>query len=1283
MKKFILIILTIAVLFSGTIVYLLARSLNADSYQQQIISAVSDLTGRKMTVSGNTSFKWLPMPTLVMNGIRLSNHSGSDKTNMLTADSLRIQIEWGSLFESPLVIKNVEVVNPTLNLERLASNRANWDFPFFSEPDADISDTQFLGKAQPSASMKIDRLNIKNGTIFYDNKVTEQTKTLKNINGDLNITSLRGPYQFDGTLLIGSKNYSNTLKIDSITNDIPTKLSAVIREKDSGLNLDFNGEVTLNDPKKVISGDASFSVTNPEPLLTELGIPVLNDTLKQSAVGSFAIEIAPLENKLKNLILRFGPDTDPFALTMTVTHTPKTPQAPASYRGEMAVSSLNYDIFKPYFDKLNWSTIEKDVTLPSVQMNVTLPQLILPTGTVKDMTAAVILNKNQIDINSAKAVLPGNMPVVFRINNGINQNTPYLQTHVKGETTNAEALFSFLGLNVPEMSQSSPENKTPSVPIGKLIKSIGTDATIIWTPNACSVNLSTLDIDNTSVTGMVAFATDNLKKATIKLNISNLNTDTYTGWTEPKEKTRLSDLPKLIKKTISEASYLTDADVSFQTSLDAVTWHNLPITKATVSGTIKDGDLTITNAEFSGVATATLKSAGIISDIGTKTAAVKNLSFSFSASQIPLFLGRAGLISSLPLLNTADQTKIAGSLTNTDDLWKSNIMAQLNDAELKINGTAAFLDDTTKLKDFNFNISHPNFHKFLTLINADTKPVENLNGALRAQGILNGHSSDFTLNNADISVGIQKVMGNLTYTDNGTKKLIINASSPALEVERIMPKMAGLTGTSGALSKKTFDFSKWDDWDITLRLNAGRLSYKVLDLNEAKLGLTFKDKVLNLSQFSGIQRGNSNAKFNAAGSLSYVSTPTIKADVEVADLTVRPDFMIVNKFSYGGGKMGLKGSFTASGSSIADMADNLNGNGVAGFSDGQFIGLDLAKVEPLVKIATQQNMAKKAFDTQMQRITSLGKTPVQSASGAFSIAKGIVRFMDMTIKTPVATASPAQITWNIPASVLSLSAPFQINGLNGYPPLILSVEMNKAQKAYGADYSDLSNMVAGLVQKDVNAKMQAEQQAEAALAEQARQTKEKAFKQTIEQASQAVQKASDAIKDSADDTAKALMQNALDALSIVNQLLLKENRTEEQNAMILEQARIAIQKSQEAQKAAAESATNYVHAAEKMEKSAMQMISKMEQMKQTLPHIVIIPRLITQAKQNLAIIQSIKPRLTGTNNTEQTAALAKAASAYQAIETAYANVMRFDTSAVVYTPVPEESGGIRGRITKK
>lgn len=1294
MKKFILTIFVLIVLLIGTVAYFFIRSLNADAYKQQIITSISDLTGKTMSIRGKASLKWLPMPTLVMENISLSNHPGSDKKEMLTADSILVQIEWASLFKSPFVVKQVELNKPILHLERLVSNRANWDLPFFTAPDANVNDDLFLGGSQTITTTKIEQLKIKNGQIFYENKITGQSGKIQNINGDISINSLKGPYTFSGDVTIEKNTFKTTISADKLVNDMASKISATVTEKDSGLSLDFKGEIFPSDVKKILTGDASFSIQKPQTALSRFDIPVLADILKQPAVGSFAIDITPLEDKLDNLILRFGNDTNAFAMTTTLSYTPALNNAPSAYKGQIAVNSLSYNAFKPYFDKLNWAMLQKEVkNAPTIETKVNITDLIIPTGTIKDIEAEVTFDGSQFNVTAGRATLAGDMPITFRLNSVVQDNVPYLVGRFKGKTTQPDPFLTLVGLNktrpttAPVSQEKSQEEKasTTTVSIGSLMKQIDVDTTITWNPDFISIVLENLSFDATNVRGKVSMLTGATKKSSIDLSIDNLNLDTYTGWTDNGQKISLADFPKELRKKISELSYFSDKNILFNSDFNALTWHNLPITKGKIAGHIEQGTLSISNAEFEGVATASLKLSGSASGIGTQTAQINDLSFSFNAAQLPLFMGRAGLTSNLPLINKATDVKAAGSLTNADNAWKTNMLFQLNEAAVKVNGTVAFVENETRWEDFNFNLSHPNFQKFLTLVNMNTDFVKNLNGPLRAQGILTGTDNDLSLKNTDVSIGTHKFAGSLAYTNADIKKLNLTLATPLIEAERFLPKTTGLFDSRGNLSQKPFNFSAWDNWDIAATINTGRLTYKALDLNDAKLALTLKDKVFTLQELSGLAHNNPNTRFGVSGSLSYVSTPSVKADFKLADLTIRPDFMIVQKFSYGGGKAELTGSINATGSSPADMISNLSGEGQIALQNGQFIGLDLAQVSPLVHQAISQNMSQQEFDTQMSRIMTLGKTPVLSTTGAFSAAKGVVRMMDMTVKTPSAIASPAQVSWNIPDNTLSITMPFLLNDLAKYPPIVIAVDMNKNARTYTPNYSDLSNTIAGIVTQDLTAKQQAQQQANTMAAMQAAADKENALKQAITDANNVVKNISSELQGISDEKSGALLQNAVDALSIVNQLAIKENKTIEQENMILEQARLAIIKANEAKKVAGEAAVNHANSIERMEHSAIQMVSKMEQMKRSLPHIAIIPKLTQNAVQNLNLIQSVKARLNNADTTGQTAALSEAANAYQAIESAYENVMRFDTSGVVYTNEQADSteNKVRGTIIRR
>ena len=546
MKKFILTILLIAVLLVGSSIYLLARSLNAQSYQQQIIAAVSELTGKEMTVTGTPSLKWLPTPTLVMNGITLSNHKGSEIPDMITADRLQVQIEWSSLLKTPLVVKSVELIKPVLHLERLENNQANWSLPLFFAPDSNINDTLFLGLENSSNNIKIDSLQIQNGTIVYDNKVTGQKTKIDSINGNISIGALKGPYQFEGTAKIFETLFSGKINSDVIRNDMPSKITAKITEKNSELHLDFTGEISPSDPKKVIWGDASFAITKPQFLMESFGLPVLNETLKQPAVGNFGINITPLEDKLNNLIVRFGSDDNPFAITTTLAYSPKTAASPESYSGQIAINKLDYIAFKPYFDKFGWADLTNtEKTLPNIKTTLNISEFILPTGTLKNTAANVSFINRQLSLTSGKTTILNNTPVTFQINSGIKDKTPYLSSRISGKTTNADALFALLNIQTPVQSDQSEQAQKN--PVEKTIKQIETSADITLSPELLSVHFNSLNIDSVSVTGTVNLDRNNSKKMTLNLDVNNLNIDTYTKWAEKQIKLTYLTYPAISK----------------------------------------------------------------------------------------------------------------------------------------------------------------------------------------------------------------------------------------------------------------------------------------------------------------------------------------------------------------------------------------------------------------------------------------------------------------------------------------------------------------------------------------------------------------------------------------------------------------------------------------------------------------------------------------------------------------------------------------------------------------
>lgn len=1269
MKKFLLTLLIIILLGAGTGIYYLSRTLNSQSYQQQIIAAVSELTGRKMSVSGQTSLSLFPSPTIIMTGVYISNQAGSEKVNMLTADKLKVEIDWGSLFKTPLVVKNIEIEKPVLYLERLESNRANWDLPFLSAPDENLNDARILGTVSVMQSTRVENLNILGGTILFVNKITSEECDMQNINGTLKVDGLKGPYSFKGSAHYGKLILNGSAQTGRIRNDRAATLNFTITEKNSGLDLNFTGEITNHDPKSILNGDGTFTIKNPAALMEVFEIPVLNDIIKNEAVGNFGLEITPLMDKLNNFIIRFGNDEDSFAVTTTLEKHARTATSGAYFTGDMAINVLDYAAFKPYFDQVDWSILQQDKVGQNITLGLHVDRILFKGETIRSLEGKIVYANQNLSATNGKVRLPGNTAVTFAVNTGIQTGKPYVLISGDLSTQDLRPLLGLGGLTELDVPQN-------------LLKKSDAKGSLTLAPGFASLDLTSFKVDTTEGKGSFAWAPQNPKKIEVDVTFNNLNLDSYTGFKRTNDKIKLESLPGVVENLAQNAHSLTEWDMSFKTQFKAFTWRALPITSGSFAGSLRKGVLRVDNAEFTGVATATLNVSGEVEGLGTETAAINSINFSFAAAQLPIFMGRAGLESNLPLFKQAGEAKIAGSLSGSNKAYKTNVLLQLSNASIKLSGTVAKVNDTLRFQNLNLNVAHPNTGQFLSLLNVANKYTNTMTGALRAQGVLNGELTNWRLTQGDVSLGVQKLTGDISYATKPGKKLTATLASPIFEAERFIPGQSVLWDTNGKLTAKEFDFSTLSDWDIDVKLTTGRFMYKVLDLMNANIAFRLRDRVFTLADFSGKQRNAAGSVFNASGSLSWISEPTLKATINLTDTPVRPDFMIVNRFSFGGGKVALRGDFTAAGKSPAAMMGDLSGNGSASFTGGQIIGADFAGLDPLIKTTMAQNASQQTFDTSVDRLLHSGKTPVNSLGGGFTISGGVVRFMDMSLKTPTTIANPTQVTWDIAKQAVEVTLPVKLNAYPQFPPFVLTVTADGSRSTYMTDYADLSNAVSGIVKKEISTQEEQERQKQQAAQEQALVQRQNAIKQAITRSNTTVKQTMQDLQNIGNEKALILLQNANDALTVVNQLAIRENLTTEQENTILQQSRLAILKANEAQEEAKRDGTlDHRQTLMALEAQASAMIQKMEALNRQKPQIAIIPRLIEASRQNMARIMGARQQIGAATKQTRTTLLADATAAYGEIEEAYANTMRFDDQ--IAPRGFEQERPIRGTITRK
>ncbi|MDR2902397.1 MAG: AsmA family protein [Lactobacillales bacterium] len=1267
MKKFLIAFVVLVILGLGGLTYFLAKSLNSESYEQQIIQIVSKLTGRELSIRGGTSVGWRPLPTIVMKEVTLSNHSISPEPLMMVAESVLVEIEWASLFKRPLVVKNIEIVNPTIMLEQMGRDDANWHFNFMTSAAA-LDDAQIMSN-QSAISTKIERVGIKNGDITYVNRLTNTLLRLANVNGDLALASLKGPFDFNGKGAFNKVPFDITFHADEMTVSAPTHFDATVREGKSQFNMVLRGIVYPSGSENEntqMTADGSFTVQKPHVFTNNFGIGSTGE-MEKPAVGNFSIDVTENENILKNMTIRFGELETDMAITGSVTQTFPDGE-PMSIVADIAINTLNIDAWKSAIAGGYWEMLNPELApSPIFVLKLNIPSLVLNNNVIRNFETEMAYQDGYMDIANTHAVFPGNTAMdiwgVGEADNGI----PKLQLEITGQSGMPLEFLRWLGV--------APKNPVPGT-----YQQASFESRAIITDSEFGFAVNTLKIDSSNLSGLFARSFEDKSQIAAVILFENMNLDAYLGLDNSGTAT-VENLPSLIQKSFSELKFAADLKSKFDFNFKDTTFKNMPIITGRFMGTIGEGTLHIESLALRDMATANLEVVGRISGLGQDNIILDNVNIDFSARQLPLFLQRAGLTSDLPAIARAQNASVKGTVSGGTGNWAIDLTSRLSDVNAHIAGNVSSTDLTTVYKDLDFDVSHPNFPVFMQLIAPNFKNIPALEGQIKAKGILNGSPRDFKISDGEVNVGQQKMTGSVSYSDQSIKKLSADLTATTVELDRFLRNTPAFVSQNG-FSTQAFDLSALENWEIDLKLAANQLTYRNYAFYQTKTDASIKNKVMTVSEFSGETRGQKVSPFKIIGDFSWVSTPSLKTTFSIQDIPLRPDFMLINRMSFGGGTGSFDGNITATGSSPADMVTNLNGSGKITLQDNQIIGMDLPQMPLFVSKALREQTDRQTLEGQITRLLNSGKTTISSLSGTYTISNGVIRAMDLTLATPDATATPTQISWNLSAGSAEMSIPIKLNAYNTLPPIVLSIQSGAGGLSYEQNTSDFIDAVTGTIDRNMSeAARQAQiaEQQRLAAAEQERQEKIKA---AIAGANQIYQQIQQDVLNFPTQRAQLLLQSTSDALSVVNSLSAKENLNDQEYARLMEQARLVQVRAGEIQN---EFKKDEFFEKRKNVLSYIQqgntLIEQMMRLQQRLPYVAVLPNLVEQSEKNIVILEKASGLLVQ-NVTQKQAGdiMAAAQTAYDRIVDAYEQAVRFESVQPAGGQTQQPSGLVSGSI---
>jgi uncharacterized protein involved in outer membrane biogenesis len=262
------ILAVIAFGLAGLAVVAVPLLVSPDRIRQRIADQVSAITGREVTLAGESSLSIYPHLAVTVDGLTIANPQGMGDDPFVVADRLTMRLGLLPLLTGRMVFEGFELVRPRVHLISDGSGRANWQL---ASGDAD--------GGPPIADFALGRLQIVDGTVIYDGAADKRHEELDAVDLDLawaNPTAAlsgAGRLQWRGETVEFNGSVVNALDLFGGRGS-PVRFAIA----STPLRLSFNG--TANSLGGAdFEGDASVRTPSVRKVVAWLGMPLGNGSI--------------------------------------------------------------------------------------------------------------------------------------------------------------------------------------------------------------------------------------------------------------------------------------------------------------------------------------------------------------------------------------------------------------------------------------------------------------------------------------------------------------------------------------------------------------------------------------------------------------------------------------------------------------------------------------------------------------------------------------------------------------------------------------------------------------------------------------------------------------------------------------------------------------------------------------------------------------------------------------------------------------------------------------------
>lgn len=1024
MKK---ILITVGAVLGGGAALVLAAPALVDwtAYKDEIAAQVSEATGRPLELAGRIRLSLLPVPTLVVQDVRLAGPPGATEPVMARLKELDVSVAVWPLLSGRIQVESVTLVEPVFVLEVLADGRFNWDF----------NGTRPRGATRPPAAgglagaISFDQVTVEQGTIVYRDAVRGQTETITDVNARVVASSLAGPLQAQGDFTLRGLPLKGDVNVGRLSEGTAASLRIGVTLPDADATVRFAG---------IISGAAMGGDSAPGVRLQGEVRAEGDDLARTLALLGPITGSVPAGAPAQPFTLKAAVEAAPGTIRLSALETvvgDSHASGSASYRaGQPAQAAVSLLVNRLDIDGWQQRAAQRPPSLPSLSLNTAgrtaadgngkgrsgatppFPAFgwpAFPAGmeTHVDLAAESVtwngapvqklrvegmVTEDAVTLERVAAQLPGGTDIALAGTVMRAGGAPSASVRLLAGTASLRSLLGWLKVD------------TAPVPAARLGKA-AVEAQIDARPGLVEIRGLDLSVDDSRMTGGLSYAapggTRSRPALGVTLDINRLDLDSYRQPPPaPAAETRQTKSGNGLARGTPPAPSrpLDGVDANLTLSVGELTAGGVPVRGARLDATVAKGALTIRQARVEDLAGVSGQVQGTLGSVMPFQGA--DLAVTAQAHSLAGLSRLVPWPAGAPSPDALGPVTLSGRLTGDAAALGVEVALTAAGGTLQAGGVVRepALSLPSRMPDaaLSVRVNHPDLSRLEPLL---TRGAVALGGAVDLYTDMTTSGDSVTLNGIQGRVMDTVVAGRAEIALGGERPRVdAELQTGALDLDRLMaapPAPAPAVGTApaageGAVAPLPLDWLRAADGRLSLTAEAVRMGGWRLD--DTALKATLDDGVLSLGPMDGHLLGG---RLGVSGTLSAPPGQSPTAALSLTLVGARPDGTENADFplAVADGAVDASIDLTTVGGSRQAMVLGMAGTGSVSVREGRLHGVDFAVLRDRLSRAARPQEALDALAAAMKG----GATPFTSLTATLTVDHGIVRSDDVRMEAPL------------------------------------------------------------------------------------------------------------------------------------------------------------------------------------------------------------------------------------------------------------------------------------------